>query len=949
MPAGANLKAYNSLWQLRNDTWSSLEESAIQLASAEAQQRPVEKLVEKVTELLDVLGPIERFWAFPGVQTYREGQRLFAADKYDALAALVTKANRALATESYLQGQSWDPGVEDDTYDHDARSVKQPGSDRPYFEVLVVEDLTEGQENSLREELRRWRRPDDPFVYEIVVVPSFDDALLAARLNFRLQACVVRRRFTHRSRHDSSSIAQFAYSGGAADLMERSPDERAQELARGMARIRPELDLYLMTEISVEDLAGRLSHHFRRIFHTREGSLELHLSILDGVGARYRAPFFSALKSYSHRPTGVFHALPISHGKSIVNSHWIKDMIDFYGLDIFLAETSATCGGLDSLLEPTGPLREAQQLAAKTFGSRQTYFVTNGTSTANKIVVQALVQPGDIVLVDRNCHQSHHYGLMLAGAMVTYLDAYRLNQYSMYGAVPLREIKSQLLALRRAGKLDQVKMLLLTNCTFDGVVYDVQRIMQECLAIKPDLIFLWDEAWFAFARFHPVYRPRTAMRAARTLAETLRLPEHRALHDAQTDEIGAIDAADDDVLLNRRLLPDPARARVRVYSTQSTHKTLTSLRQGSMIHVFDQDFSQKVEETFHEAYMTHTSTSPNYQILASLDLGRRQAALEGFELVQKQIENAMRLRDAVDHHPLLSKYMHCLTTADLIPSEYRPSGIDQPLRSGLPAMMAAWDADEFVLDPSRVTIYIGNTGIEGDAFKRRHLMDRYGVQINKTSRNTVLFMTTIGTTRSSVAYLIEVLVTIARELEAQLADMSPTERASHERAVLRLTSPSAPLPDFSGFHPSFTDGRGLPSQEGDVRRAFYLSYNDSYCEYLMPDEVEQRVEAGDQIVSTTYVTPYPPGFPVLVPGQVFSPQILAFMASLDTPEVHGYRADLGYRVYVDKALEIAATTRPAPPPDPAGPAPASAASASAASASAAKAKRRTEAPRSTSA
>ena len=338
-----------------------------------------------------------------------------------------------------------------------------------------------------------------------------------------------------------------------------------------------------------------------------------------------------------------------------------------------------------------------------------------------------------------------------------------------------------------------------------------------------------------------------------------------------------------------------------------------------MIHVWDQDFSQKVEETFHEAYMTHTSTSPNYQILASLDLGRRQAALEGFELVQKQIENAMRLRDAVDHHPLLSRYMRCLTTAELIPAEYRPSDIDQPLRSGLPNMLQAWDTDEFVLDPSRITIYIGNTGIEGDVFKRSHLMDRYGVQINKTSRNTVLFMTTIGTTRSSVAYLIEVLVTIARELETQLADMSPAERTAHERAVLRLTAPSAPLPDFSGFHPSFTDGQGLLTREGDVRRAFYLSYNDSYCEYLLPDEVEQRVQAGEQVVSTTYVTPYPPGFPVLVPGQVFSPQILAFMRSLDTPEVHGYRADLGYRVYVDKALEIAATTRSAPPPDPPAP------------------------------
>ena len=739
---------------------------------------------------------------------------MFAAGKYDQFAAMVGEINRAFVTDSFRTGQVRNLGRVDQASDRDTHPGEQTGGNRPYFEVLVVEDMSEQQERALRQELRQARRPDDQFVFEIVVVPSFDEAVMAARLNFALQACVVCRRFVHKSRQDSSFLGQLAESARPDDLMEHSPDDRAQELARALARIRPELDLYLMTESSVEDLAGRLSHHFRRVFHAREGALELHLSILDGVEARYRTPFFNALRSYSHRPTGVFHALPISRGKSIVNSHWIRDMVDFYGLNIFMAETSATCGGLDSLLEPTGPLREAQQLAAHTFGSRQTYFVTNGTSTANKVVVQALVQPGDIVLVDRNCHQSHHYGLMLAGAMVTYLEAYPLHQYSMYGAVPLREIKRQLLELRRAGKLDRVKMLLLTNCTFDGIVYDVGRVMEECLAIKPNLVFLWDEAWFAFARFHPVYRPRTAMRAARTLIERLRLPEYRAQYDKFADEVGAIDAADDEVLLERRLLPDPARARVRVYSTQSTHKTLTSLRQGSMIHVIDQDFSQKAEETFHEAYMTHTSTSPNYQILASLDLGRRQAALEGFELVQKQIENAMRLRDAVDHHPLLSKYMHCLTTADLIPAEYRPSGISQPLRSGLKNMIKAWDTDEFVLDPSRITIYIGDTGIDGDAFKRNHLMDRYGVQINKTSRNTVLFMTTIGTSRSSVAYLVEVLVTLARELDHQIIDMSMTERAAHERAVLRLTAPSAPLPDFSGFHPSFTTATGCPPRKG---------------------------------------------------------------------------------------------------------------------------------------
>src|SRR5207244_5027896 len=111
----------------------------------------------------------------------------------------------------------------------------------------------------------------------------------------------------------------------------------------------------------------------------------------------------------------------------------------------------------------------------------------------------------------------------------------------MYGAVPLTEIKRQLLALRRAGKLDRVKMLMLTNCTFDGIVYDAGRVMEECLAIKPDLVFLWDEAWFAFARFHPVYRPRTAMRAARTLAERLRSPEYRAEYSRHVEELAGDD------------------------------------------------------------------------------------------------------------------------------------------------------------------------------------------------------------------------------------------------------------------------------------------------------------------------------------------------------------------------------------------------------------------------
>ena len=894
--------AYNSWWQFRADSWSRLEEAAGRIVTSLRRGKPIDHdMTEAVHAQCAALAPLEQFWAFPGHAAFGVVQELAAAGAWERLARMMARINRALVTESYRSGSFDDISYGEHRDDSENLIITgiHDHSRKPYFEVLVVETMSPAQEEQLREEVHTWRRPTDPFIYELVVVGSGVEAAVAMQLNANIQACVIRRRFAHAALRDLSSLANFADTTLADDLADHSPDERAEILAPRLAKIRPEVDLYLMTEIAVEEVAGMVSHHFRRVFHAREGALELHSTVLAGVAERYRTPFFEALRAYSQRPTGVFHALPISQGKSIVNSHWISDMVGFYGLEIFLAETSATTGGLDSLLEPTGPLREAQQLAAETFGSRQTYFVTNGTSTANKIVAQALVAPGDIVLVDRNCHQSHHYGLVLAGAEVSYLDAYPLNEFSMYGAVPLDEIKSNLLALRAAGKLDRVKLLMLTNCTFDGIVYDVSRVMEECLAIKPDLVFLWDEAWFAFARFHPVYRPRTGMEAARALAEKLRSAEYRAKYEASLPRDESADA-----MLRQRLIPDPARARVRVYSTHSTHKTMTALRQGSMIHVYDQDFALKVAEGFHEAYMAHTSTSPNYQILASLDLGRRQAALEGFELVQRQIEYAMKLRDAIDHHPLLSKYMHCLSTAELIPERYRASGIAQPLRTGLSNMVRAWEQDEFVLDPSRVTVYVGLTGIDGATFKREQLMDKFGIQINKTSRNTVLFMTNIGTTRSSVAYLIEVLVSIARDIDTRATEMNLAERAAFERAVMHMTNPTAPLPNFSGFHPAFLSQSEPPTPEGDVRKAFFLSYDHTRCEYLPADEVAEKMDNGELVVSATFVTPYPPGFPVLVPGQVFSKEILSFMGSLDTPEIHGYQPALGYRVYTSKAMEM---------------------------------------------
>ncbi len=592
-------------------------------------------------------------------------------------------------------------------------------------------------------------------------------------------------------------------------------------------------------------------------------------------------------------------ALPISRGKSIVGSPWVGDMLDFYGLNIFMAETSSTSGGLDSLLDPVGPIKKAQELAARAFGSHRTYFVTNVTSTANKIVVQSLVTPGNIVLVDRDCHKSHHYALMLAGALTNYLDAYPLDEFSMYGAVPLESIKGQLLAYRRAGRLDEVKMLALTNCTFDGIVSDVERIMEECLAIKPDLVFLWDEAWFAFAAFHPTYRKRTAMATARRLRQRYRDPAYRDRYEAQQVELAE---ADDEAWLSIRLLPDPDTVRLRVYATQSTHKTLTALRQGSMIHMFDDQFGHRNEEAFREAYMTHTSTSPNYQILASLDVGRRQVELEGFKLVQQQVESAKMLRRVISSHPLLRRRFRVLTGEDLIPEQYRRSvedGPDEQDSTFLPTQR--WEHDEFVLDPSRVTLCIAATGVDGDTFKHEYLMRRHGIQVNKTSRNTVLFMTNIGTTNSSVAYLVEVLLKLAQEIDDEVDRMGPMDRRAHDFKV-EAAHGRPSLPDFSSFHLRFRGDPDGDTPEGNLREAFFLAYDEHLCEYLSGEAAMARIEEGRDVVSATFVIPYPPGFPILVPGQAVSREILDYVSALDTREIHGYAPGLGYRIFTEEAL-----------------------------------------------
>jgi arginine decarboxylase len=183
-------------------------------------------------------------------------------------------------------------------------------------------------------------------------------------------------------------------------------------------------------------------------------------------------------------------------------------------------------------------------------------------------------------------------------------------------------------------------------------------------------------------------------------------------------------------------------------------------------------------------------------------------------------------------------------------------------------------------------------------------MDHHDIQINKTSRNTVLFMIHIGTTRGAIAYLIEVLAKISQDLDEKLENQNAMEARIHAERIASLTRELPPLPNFSRFHDRFLPAGEGPGTDGDLREAFFMAYDEESCEYFqLGGVIQAEMGTGRELVSAGFVTPYPPGFPVLVPGQVVSAEILHYLQALDVKEIHGYKPEYGLRVFTVAALE----------------------------------------------
>jgi arginine decarboxylase len=535
----------------------------------------------------------------------------------------------------------------------------------------------------------------------------------------------------------------------------------ALKLVQKITALRPELDLYILIEKEREDevVDTLFAEAVDGYFYREERDYRGMYRILNAqIAERARTPFYDALCAYVLAAKDAWHTPGHSSGDSLRGSPWVNDFYEFMGEHAFDADLSVSAKALDSLMEPTGVIAEAQQMAAKAFGARKTFFATNGTSTSNKVILQTLIAPGEKLLLDRNCHKSVHHGVVLSGAQPVYLDSSVNRQYGVFGPVPRATI------LRAISEHPDAQLLVLTSCTYDGLRYDLKPIIDAAHA--SNIKVLIDEAWYGHARFHPDLRP-TAL------------------------ESGAD------------------------YVTQSMHKTLSAFSQAAMIHVNDPGFREHI---FRENFNMHTSTSPMYSMIASLDVGRKQAVLEGYKLLERTLMLAAELRQQINS----TGVFRVLELEDLLPEEVRH--------------------DNIRLDPTKITIDISSCGMTVDELQQE-LFTRFNITVEKSTVNTLTLLLTIGTTRSKCSRLYDALMRIARE----------------KRTSRRLYR----TPDL----PPFTELVYLP------RDAYYAG---GELIALLDDNDQPNQELIGRICADQIV-PYPPGIPVLVPGQLITDNIVEFL------------------------------------------------------------------------
>ncbi len=566
-------------------------------------------------------------------------------------------------------------------------------------------------------------------------------------------------------------------------------------------------------------------------------------------------PFFKALLDYAEDGSYSWHCPGHSGGVAFLKSPVGQMYHQFYGENMLRADVCNAVEELGQLLDHNGAIGESERNAARIFNADHCFFVTNGTSTSNKIVWHHTVAPDDVVVVDRNCHKSVLHSIIMTGAVPVFLKPTR-NHYGIIGPIPQSEfepaaiqakIKANPLLKGVDAKKVKPRVLTLTQSTYDGVLYNTETIKKMLDGYVANLHF--DEAWLPHAAFNPFYGTYHAMGKKR----------ERPMHSV-------------------------------VYATQSIHKLLAGISQASHVLVQDSQKTKLDRHLFNEAYLMHTSTSPQYSIIASCDVAA--AMMEppgGTALVEESIAEALDFRRAM--RKVDDEYGKDWWFKVWGPDELVEDGIGRAeswIIKGK-GKSSKWHgfgnlADGFnMLDPIKATIVTPGLDLNGKFDKTgipasivTKFLAEHGVIVEKTGLYSFFIMFTIGITKGRWNSLLTALQQFKDDYD-------------RNQPMWRI------LPEFCQKHRAY-ERMGLRDLCQHVH-TLYAKYDiarlttDMYLSDLTPamkpsDAYAQiahrnteRVPVDDLVgrITTSLVTPYPPGIPLLIPGEVFNKKIVDYL------------------------------------------------------------------------
>ena len=560
-------------------------------------------------------------------------------------------------------------------------------------------------------------------------------------------------------------------------------------------------------------------------------------------------PFFRALVHYANDGSYSWHCPGHSGGVAFLKSPVGQMFHQFFGENMLRADVCNAVEELGQLLDHTGPVAASERNAARIFNADHLFFVTNGTSTSNKMVWHATVAPGDIVVVDRNCHKSILHSIIMTGAIPVFLMPTR-NHYGIIGPIPLDEFKPETIRKKIEANpfakdvKSKPRILTITQSTYDGVIYNVEMI-KEVLGDSIDTLH-FDEAWLPHATFHDFYKNMHAIGRDR-----------------------------------------PRSRDTMVISTQSTHKLLAGLSQASQILVQEPQTAKFDRHRFNEAYLMHTSTSPQYAIIASCDIAAAMMdAPGGTALVEESILEALDFRRAmrkVDEEYGDSWWFKVWGPNDLSEEGMGERG-DWMLEAderwhGFGSLAKGFN----MLDPIKATIITPGLDVDGDfadtgipaSIVTKYLAE-HGVIVEKTGLYSFFVMFTIGITKGRW----NTLVTALQQFKDDYDRNKPLWRV---------------LPEFVAKYPANekTGLRELCDQIHGVYKAndiarltteMYLSDMvpamkpaDAYAKMAHREIERVGIDDLEGRITSILLTPYPPGIPLLIPGERFNRTIVQYL------------------------------------------------------------------------